>query len=226
MRLTRSEHNQHQQLIRLSLISRLGLPSITMSTRTPSAPVDPQFTQRWSPRAFTGEPMAASELMSLFEAARWAPSTSNTQPWRFVYGLQGTPGFDALFGTLVAFNQAWARKASALIAVCSATESIAPGSTEAKPSPNHAFDTGAAWMSMALQAEKMGWRTHAMGGFDKDALRAALQVPERFSIHCVVAVGRQGDKAALDEGLQAREMPNDRQPLSAMVTEGRFSFER
>ena len=197
-----------------------------MTTRQAAAPIDPQFTQRWSPRAFTGDAIAATELMSLFEAARWAPSTSNTQPWRFVYGLAGTPGFEAIFGSLVAFNQGWAKKASALIAICSATESVAPGTTEAKPSPNHAFDTGAAWMSLALQAEKMGWRTHAMGGFDKDALRAALQIPERFAIQCVVAVGRQGDKSTLDEGLQAREVPNDRQPLTAMVCEGRFSFER
>lgn len=198
----------------------------TMTTRHPSAPIDPQFTQRWSPRAFTGEPIAHADLMSLFEAARWAPSTSNTQPWRFVYGTVGTPGFDAIFGTLVAFNQGWAKKASALIAICSATESVAPGTTEAKPSPNHAFDTGAAWMSLALQAEKMGWRTHAMGGFDKEALRAALQVPDRFAIQCVVAVGRHGDKSSLDAALQARELPNDRQPLSAMVQEGRFGFER
>lgn len=197
-----------------------------MNPRIPSAPVDPQFTHRWSPRAFTGEAIAEPELMSLFEAARWAPSTSNTQPWRFIYGLPGTPGFEAILGALVPFNQAWARRAGALIAVCSATESTAPGTTEAKPMRNHAFDTGAAWMSLALQAEKLGWRTHAMGGFDEAALRAALNVPDgRFAVQCVVAVGRQGDKSVLDEGLQAREMPNGRQPLSALVAEGGFRFE-
>ncbi len=164
--------------------------------------------------------------MSLFEAARWAPSTSNTQPWRFVYGLAGSPGFDAIFGTLVPFNQGWASKASALIAVLSATSSVAPGTTEAKPSPNHAFDTGAAWMSLALQAETMGWRTHAMGGFNADALRTALGVPDGFAVQCVVAVGEQGARESLPAPLQEREAPSGRQALEAMVAEGRCTFTR
>ena len=199
-------------------------PTFIMTHRTTEATVDPRFTSRWSPRAFTGEAISAAEMMSLFEAARWAPSTSNTQPWRFVYGLSGSEGFARIFGTLVPFNQGWAKNASALIAVLSATESVAPGTTEAKPSPNHAFDTGAAWMSLALQAEAMGLRTHAMGGFDANALRTALGVPATLAIQCVVAVGRQGDKSLLDEGLQAREVPNGRQPLSAMVAEGTCTF--
>lgn len=193
-------------------------------TRTAQAPVDSRFIERWSPRAFTGKPISTNELMSLFEAARWAPSTSNTQPWRFVYGLAGSAGFEAIFSTLVPFNQGWAQKASALIAVLSATQSVAPGSTEAKPSPNHAFDTGAAWMSLALQAETMGWRTHAMGGFNADALRTQLGVPEGFAVHCVVAVGEQGPRESLPAALQERELPNGRQALEAMVAEGRFSF--
>ena len=195
-----------------------------MSNRNTEAPVDAQFTSRWSPRAYTGQTITTAELMSLFEAARWTPSSYNTQPWRFVYAVAGSAGFEAMMSTLIPFNQSWAGKASALIAVCSATESAAAASEGPKPLPTHAFDTGAAWMSLALQAEKMGWRTHAMGGFDREALRAALQVPDRFAIHCVVAVGRQGDKAQLDEALQAREQPTPRQPLSSLVAEGRFSF--
>ena len=195
-------------------------------TRTTDTPVAAPFIERWSPRAFTGKPITAAEMMSLFEAARWAPSTSNTQPWRFVYSLAGSAGFDAMFSTLVPFNQTWAQKASALIAVLSATSSVAPGSTEAKPSPNHAFDTGAAWMSLALQAQTMGWRTHAMGGFNADALRTQLGVPEGFAVHCVVAVGEQGARESLPEALQEREMPNGRQALEAMVAEGRFTFTR
>ena len=192
--------------------------------RTPAAPVDSRFVQRWSPRSFTGKPISAPELMSLFEAARWAPSTSNTQPWRFVYGLAGSPGFNAIFETLAPFNQGWARAASALIAILSAQQSVAPGTTEAKPSPHHAFDTGAAWMSLALQAESMGWRTHAMGGFNAEALRAQLGVPEGFAVHCVVAVGEQGPRENLPAALQEREAPNGRQALEAMVAEGRFNF--
>jgi nitroreductase len=194
-------------------------------SRTPQAPIDPQFIQRWSPRSFTGKPISSAEMMSLFEAARWAPSTSNTQPWRFVYGMAGSAGFEAIFQTLVPFNQGWASKASALIAVLSAQQAVAPGTTEAKPSPLHAFDTGAAWMSLALQAESMGWRTHAMGGFDAQALRQQLGVPEGFAVQCVVAVGEQGPRENLPAPLQEREVPNGRQPLEAMVAEGRFNFQ-
>lgn len=195
-----------------------------MNPRTPEFPVDPQFVQRWSPRAYADKAITTAELMSLFEAARWTPSTSNTQPWRFVYGLAGSPGFDAICQTLAPTNRAWAHRAAALITVISATSTVAPGASEAKPTPNHSFDTGAAWMSLALQAHHLGWCTHAMGGVDRDALRQALGVPDSFVLHCVVAVGQQGDKALLDETLQAREAPNARQPLSAMVCEGRFSL--
>jgi len=143
---------------------------------------------------------------------------------QFVYGLAGSPGFNAIFETLAPFNQGWARAASALIAILSAQQSVAPGTTEAKPSPHHAFDTGAAWMSLALQAESMGWRTHAMGGFNAEALRAQLGVPEGFAVHCVVAVGEQGPRENLPAALQEREAPNGRQALEAMVAEGRFNF--
>ena len=93
-----------------------------MSTRSTEAPVDAQFTSRWSPRAYSGEAVSAQALMSLFEAARWTPSSYNTQPWRFVYALAGSAGFGDILGTLIPFNQSWASRASALIAVCSATE--------------------------------------------------------------------------------------------------------
>ena len=191
-------------------------------SRETEHPIHPQFTARWSPRAFTGAEISREELLRLLEAARWAPSTSNTQPWRFVYGLRGTPGFEAPFGALVPFNQDWAKNAAALVTVISATSSVAPGKTEAQALPNHAFDTGAAWMSLALQAEAMGLRAHAMGGFDAAALRSALAVPADHAIHCVVAVGHQAAPDALPEALRARELPNGRRPLAELVREGRF----
>ena len=197
-----------------------------MTSRTPEYAVDPQFIQRWSPRAYSGQAITQAELMSLFEAARWTPSTSNTQPWRFVYALAGSAHFEAMCQTLAPGNRLWAHRAAALIAVISATSTQAPDNSETKPLPNHAFDTGAAWMALALQAHLTGWTTHAMAGVDKEALRQTLGVPLAYAIHCVVAVGRQGNKAQLDEALQARETPNARQPLSAMVCEGRFGFDR
>jgi nitroreductase len=193
--------------------------------RTPEHPIDPQFTARWSPRSFTGEAMPESALLSLLEAARWAPSASNVQPWRFLYGQTGTPAFQDILGGLVPFNQGWAGKASALVVVLSKTTSVAPGQSEAKPNVWHAFDAGAAWMSLALQAQADGLIVHAMGGFVPDTLRAALAIPDDVAIHAVVAVGKQGDKAALPEGLQARELPNGRLPLAQVAAAGAWAFE-
>jgi len=186
--------------------------------------VDPLFLNRWSPRAFTGEAIPAETLLSLLEAARWAPSASNIQPWRFIYGHAGTPAFQTLLEGLIPFNQAWAVKASALVVVLSKKTSVAPGQTEAKPNAWHSFDAGAAWASLAFQAHLSGWVTHGMGGFDGAKLRGSLGVPDDVAIEAVVAVGKPGDKAGLPEGLQAREMPNDRLPLAQLVAEGRYAF--
>ncbi len=196
-----------------------------MSTaRTATHPVHPMFTERWSPRSFTGEAIPQEVLLSLFEAARWAPSASNMQPWRFLYGHAGTPAFQGILGGLVPFNQGWAQKASALIVVLSKTTSVAPGQTEAKPNPWHSFDAGSAWMSLALQAHQLGYITHGMGGVDGAKLREALNIPADVAVECVVAVGKRGDKAALPEALQARELPNDRVPLAQLVAEGGWAF--
>lgn len=194
------------------------------TTRQANHPVHPMFTERWSPRSFTGEAMAQETLLSLFEAARWAPSASNMQPWRFLYGHAGTPAFQSILDGLVPFNQGWAKNASALVVVLSKTTSVAPGQTEAKPNPWHSFDAGSAWMSLALQAHHLGYITHGMGGFDGPKLRAALAIPADVAVECVVAVGKRGDKAVLPEGLQARELPNDRLPLAQIAAEGGWSF--
>lgn len=196
-----------------------------MSIRQPEHPIAEQFLSRWSPRSLTGEALSESEVLSLLEAARWAPSASNIQPWRFVYAQAGTPGFDAILAGLVPFNQGWANKASALIVVLSKTTSVAPGQTEAKPNAWHAFDAGAAWMSLALQAQHQGLVTHAMGGFVADTLRAGLGIPADVAVNAVVAVGKPGDKAALPEGLQAREMPSTRLPLAQVASAGRYTLD-
>ncbi len=193
-------------------------------TRQTQYPIHPQFTERWSPRALSGEALPLATLMSFFEAARWAPSSSNVQPWRFVYGLAGTPGFDAIFSTLVQFNKDWAQKASALVAVISAKNWPAREGFEPKAFPSHSFDTGSAWMSLALQAQHAGWVAHAMGGFDAAALAQALGVPQDHAIEAVVALGKQADKSVLSPALQEREAPSARKPLAEIVAEGQFSF--
>ncbi|HEX7799769.1 MAG TPA: nitroreductase family protein, partial [Asticcacaulis sp.] len=78
-------------------------------------PIQPQFLERWSPRAFSDRPVGEQELMTLFEAARWAPSASNLQPWRFIYGLKGEPEFATLLSLLIPFNEGWAKEAAALV---------------------------------------------------------------------------------------------------------------
>ncbi len=189
-------------------------------TRTADHPIDPQFLTRWSPRAFDAAAMTEGEVLTVLEAARWAASASNLQPWRFAYGLRGDSGFAAIAGCLAPGNVLWAEKAAALIVVASARTVTKDGAEVANPT--HSFDAGAAWAQLALQAHLSGWITHAMGGFNPDALRAALQVPAGFDLHAVVAMGRQGDPASLPDALRAREAPSPRRPLAELAKRGSF----
>lgn len=193
----------------------------TTPARLPDHPVDPLFPARWSPRAFGPEAMEEAELMVLFEAARWAPSSSNLQPWRFVWGLRGDAGFAALADALVPSNRDWAQHAAALVAVGSKTTRVtSDGNTVTNGA--HAFDAGAAWAHLALQAHLRGWVSHAMGGFDAAKAAANLALPEGHVIHAIVAIGRQGDPAALPDGLRAREVPSGRNPVAQFAHHAKF----
>ena len=189
-------------------------------------PIDTLFTRRWSPRAFTGEPIDEATLLTFFEAARWAPSGFNAQPWRFIYGRRDTAGWIPIFESLSEYNRGWARAASALVLVLSRTRWIPPGKSAPEPIVSHSFDAGAAWASLAFQATLSGWHVHGIGGFDREGARAALAIPEDHAIEAVIAIDRKGDPATLSDALRARESPNFRLPLSAIVADGRFSFER
>jgi len=127
-----------------------------------------------------------------------------------------------LLGLLNDFNRSWAESASALVIVLSKTTFAAPGTTEEKPSPTHSFDAGTAWGYLALQASLSGWHAHGMAGFDKEKTRRELAIPENFAIEAAIAIGKIGDKATLPAGLQAKEAPSPRLPLSALVSEGTF----
>jgi nitroreductase len=189
--------------------------------RKPDHPVAPEFPARWSPRSFTDRAVNEAEVMSLLEAARWAPSASNLQPWRLVWALSGEGGFVAIRDTLTGNNPVWAGKAGALLVVASKdTVTNREGAEVANRTAG--FDTGAAWMSLALQAQAMGLFAHAMGGFDKDTLSAAVALPEGHTLHCVVAVGEQGPAEALPEDLRAREKPSGRKPVDEIAVHGRF----
>jgi len=185
-------------------------------------PVDDIFTRRWSPRAFDGSPLAESELLRLFEAARWAPSAFNAQPWRFLYALRGGPDWERFLDLLIPFNRSWAESASALIFVISDRHMRNPDGTPKSESHSHSFDAGAAWVSLALQATNDGLHVHGMTGIEMDKAAKELGVPEGFRIEAAIAVGRIGDPATLPEGLREREGPSGRMPLSQLAFAGNF----
>jgi nitroreductase len=189
--------------------------------RQPDHPVAPQFPARWSPRSFTDRDVTKAEVMTLLEATRWAPSASNHQPWRLVWARRGEDGFAAIHAALASGNQVWAGQAGVLFAVASKDTVMNREGVEA-PNRTAGFDTGAAWMSLALQAEAMGLAAHAMGGFDKDNLAAAVGLPDGHTLHCVVAVGEQGPAEALPDDLRAREKPSGRKPVAEIAVHGRF----
>nr|WP_047165419.1 nitroreductase family protein [Sphingomonas sp. Y57] len=188
-----------------------------MTNRSSDTQVDRLFLDRWSPRAFDGSQLSAEERDALFDAARWAPSAFNAQPWRLLYAEKGDADWDRFLGLLVPANQAWAANSSLLIFFVSDTK------FKDSPSHTHSFDTGAAWMSLALQAEKLGLRAHGMAGVDFDAARRELGVPDGFRIEAAVAVGRQADPSVLPEKYREREVPSDRKPLDQVAFAGNFA---
>jgi nitroreductase len=188
--------------------------------RIPTHPIDSQFIERWSPRAFVDQPVTEQQVLTVLEAARWAPSASNLQPWRFFYGVRGEAEFDTLLSLLVPFNEGWAKNAGALIFIASVTSF--DGS---RPVATHSFDAGSAFMSLSLQAHKMGMVAHGMAGIEYDKVPLVLRLPDNVKVQAAVAIGYQGDAATLPEGLQKREGPSQRLPLADLVFKGHFEGE-
>ncbi|HEX3559242.1 MAG TPA: nitroreductase family protein [Pyrinomonadaceae bacterium] len=178
------------------------------------------FLDRWSPRAMSGEEIAEEDLMALFEAARWAPSSYNNQPWRILYARRGTAAWPLFFGLLVEGNRAWADDAAALLLFVSKTTFDFNGQTY----PTHSFDTGAAWENLALQATLKGYVAHGMQGFDYERARTQLGIPEGFRVEAMAAVGRPGKVEDLPENLRKGEAPSPRKKLAEIVSEGKFGF--
>ena len=186
----------------------------TCNGREADHAIEPLFLERWSPRTFTGETMPDTEMFRLFEAARWTPSSSNRQPWRFLYAKHDTPDWPLFFDLLKPGNQRWADAASVLLVVVSKRTAKVNDSDEVRENPSHSFDTGAACMALALQAAAMGWAAHAMAGFDAARAIAKLGVPDDYSMECMIAVGRLDPDAPVK--------PNDRAPQTSFVRAGRF----
>ena len=189
--------------------------------RTPDHAIDPLILRRHSPRAMSGAPLPQEELDRLFEAARWAPSSGNMQPWRFVVARRDTPAFTDFHNLLLGFNQDWTSRAAALVVVCGQTQRVAHDGS-VKPARLYAFDTGAAWMALALQGTAQGLVVHAMEGFDNIKAKDVVKAPEGIDVLCMVAIGLPGDPALLPEDKRKGEAPNAREPITKHVLMNHF----
>jgi len=185
--------------------------------RKPENPVNDIFVNRWSPRAMSGEEVDEATLKTLFEAARWAPSSNNNQPWRFIYARRNTPYWNTIFGLMNEGNQVWAKNAAVLIVVISKTTF-----DSGKPARTHSYDAGAAWVSLALQGTLLNLVVHGMQGFDYDRAKQELRVPDDYQVEAMIAIGRHGKKEDLPDFLQEREFPSPRKSISEIALEGMF----
>lgn len=185
--------------------------------RKPENNVHELFINRWSPRAMSGEEIDEATLKTLLEAARWAPSANNNQPWRFIYARRNTSHWETFFNLLAEGNQIWAKNAAALIVVVSKTTF-----DSGKPARTHSYDAGAAWVSLALQGSLHNLVVHGMQGFDYDRAREVLQAPDDYQIEAMIALGHPGQKEDLPAYLQEREFPSSRKNLDEIALEGVF----
>lgn len=177
-------------------------------------PVLDVFAERWSTRIFDAAAAVDEEaLASALEAARWAPSASNTQPWRFIVARRGTEAHATVFSSLIGFNQLWAGDAGALVVFVAETVR-----EDGEPQPWAVYDTGQAAAFFTVQAHAGGLATHQMGGFDRAKLAADLGLDDALQPIAVMAVGHLGDPAGADEKMREREAaPRTRRPLADTV---------
>lgn len=181
-------------------------------------PIDPVYLERWSPRAFSKQPVEQDKLNCIFEAARWAPSAANLQPWRFIVG-QTEEDREKFLSVLHEGNVEWCERVPVFVAIVSKKTLNDAG----KQNPFHAFDTGTAWGFLSLEAYRQGLITHGMGGFSRDQARELLEIPEEYDIQAIIAVGYHDPDAPLSEKNKEREKPSDRHPIEQFVFEGTFN---
>lgn len=189
------------------------------SARTADQAIVPLLLDRWSPRAMSGEAIGLPALSRLLEAARWAPSSMNFQPWRILYALREGPHWASYLDFLLPGNRPWCEQAGALVVFISRRQF-----DDGRPCVTHSYDTGAAWQNFALQGFADGLVVHGMQGFDADRVRRVAGVPDSYSIDAMAAVGRPGELSALPEKYREREKPNGRRPAADSAREGLFDF--
>lgn len=188
----------------------MTIPLLNRTAET-TAPVLDVLAERWSPRAYAADDVIdEAQLASALEAARWAPSANNTQPWRYIVARRGTEAHERIHQALLGFNQTWAGNAAVLIVAVAET-----ADAQGKPIGYAAYDLGQSVAHLSVQAHHDGLHVHQMGGFDRDAVRAAFGLDARFEPLTVIALGPIGDASALPEVLQEREAaPRVRRPLT------------
>jgi nitroreductase len=182
------------------------------------APIHELIRRRWSPRAFSERPVEPDKLLTLFEAARWAASSNNEQPWAFLVATQAdTKNYEDMLAVLVEFNRGWANKAPVLILTLAHTQFEKDG----RPNRHAFYDLGQAAANLALQATALGLTTHPMAGFNVEAARERFAVPAGWEPVSVIALGYPGDLDSLTEKLRQRETAQrHRKPLETFVFSG------
>ena len=191
-----------------------------MTTRNANPRINPLIVERWSPRSFDGSEIPQEDLDVIFEAAGWAPSAYNIQPWKFLYARRGDENWERFLSLLVEFNQGWAKNASALVFIVS--NELQGLGEDKSPNHSHSFDAGAAWALMALQATTLGYDTHGMTGLQFEKARKELGLPDDYRLEAAAVIGRRDAPEKLPEGLREREIASDRKPLSEIAIAGTF----
>ena len=186
------------------------------SERKPSYPINPLILNRWSPRSMSGEALDDDEIMSLFEAARWAPSSYNNQPWRFIYAKRNSEHWNRFFNLLMEPNKVWAKNAAILVVVISRKNF----EFNEKPAVTHQFDAGSAWENLALEASSRDIVAHGMQGFDYKKAGVDLRIPPNLEVMAMIAIGKKGPKEILPAELQEKEKLTNRKPLKEIIMEG------
>ncbi|MBK7723108.1 MAG: nitroreductase family protein [Austwickia sp.] len=193
-------------------------PGPTNRSAPVDVPVHHLIRDRWSPRAFLPDPVDGEDLARLFEAARWAPSSGNSQPWRYLVTYRGEPAHQRLLATLNEGNRRWAGAAPVLVASYAQVTFPAKGDRPARPNPTALHDLGMANALLAIQATALGLHVHFMSGFDQEAVNAAFPPPPDVQPVAVFTVGHGGDPQDLPEDLAARETaPRARHRREAVV---------
>ena len=188
-----------------------------MANKTANAPIHALMAERWSPRSFSDQAVTEDQVVALLQAARWSPSCFNDQPWRFIVGLRGRGDgrHDQVMACLNPGNRAWADRAPLLLIACATTQFRHNG----QPNRWAAYDTGAAMMSLTLQAQALGLHVHQMGGFDVDAARSTFKIRDDIQPMAAAAIGyRDNDISHLPEWASERESaPRERLTLDDLL---------